>query len=128
MIVYKLVHKPSYGSLTVDQLPYVKFYVPGTIVAADPRTVGLMAYDTVSGARIAYQSYFKHWPDIPLTLLKAEAHDIRTDIDYICSWHSTLDDFYTLPYEQTIIISVPLPPGVVCCMSMEILEEVIPCH
>lgn len=119
-IAYKLVQLPHYSSL-LARPPYTKYYTPGTTVVANPGTVGLMVWTDQYWAKQFIENAITF---LPMCLLKVIPYDIHI-VDYICESASPdwLSEYYRLPFAQRLCISQPIPPGTMCCGSVEVLRE-----
>lgn len=122
MIYYKVVKKDN-TSCFMNSQKYVKKYLPGTIVKADEKTLGIFCFkDIISIKKFCCPYYYKIFrvhgigkPSIP---------------DAICSNSKTkfMNSFYkgNIPlFKVNIIKTSMIPNGTICFPAVEVLDEVI---
>lgn len=120
MIGYKLVRLPDYSSMLASGR-YIKYYIPGTTVVADPHTSGLMIFSSL-GAIFAGRFISAYKPIVTLCVQYSESDIIP--VDYICRYvdQISLDSYYASDLIDVIDWSMPPPLGTICCSRVGVLK------
>lgn len=114
-MLYKVTNY-SFNSIMAEG-KYCKHYYPGSMVASDPKTLGLMLFQTLKQA-ISFSSSYGY-----ARILEVEAFG-ELDIPNILSVSSDefyMDDFYR--GKNTDVTLIP-PPGTVCCRAVRVIREI----